>query len=191
MSKHCVLPFFYAVFFLLLLSGCAVTNNFGPYMGRVVDAESEKPIEGAVVFMKCGSLTGNLGGTQYHYIDAKEVLTDSNGEFNIALRATTLRPGHVWEYPKFIIFKPGYGVYPGYPGSSVDITIKDAPSFFPESKFVTIRLPKLSTEKERKDNLSKTYTGYEVPYEKKEKLVELVNMERLDLGLEQYPIPKK
>lgn len=191
MSKHCVLPFFYAVFFLLLLSGCAVTNNFGPYMGRVVDAESEKPIEGAVVFMKCGSLTGNLGGTQYHYIDAKEVLTDSNGEFNIALRATTLRPGHVWEYPKFIIFKPGYGVYPGYPGSSVDITIKDAPSFFPESKFVTIKLPKLITKEERLRNLASTGAGYEVPYEKRKILFRLVNEERSVLGLELLSNPKK
>ena len=116
-----ILRIFQAVLLLLLLSGCTVTNKFGPYMGKVVDAETEMPIEGAVVFMKCGSLSPTLAGSQYHYIDAKEVLTDSKGEFYIELRVNTLRPGHVWEYPKFIIFKPGYGVFPNYPGSSVDI----------------------------------------------------------------------
>jgi hypothetical protein len=156
-------------------------------MGRVVDAETEKPIEGAVVFMKCGSLLPTLAGSQYHYIDAKEVLTDSKGEFYIELRVNTLRPGHAWERPKFIIFKPGYGVYPGYTGASVDITIKDAPSFFPENKYVTIRIPKLLTIMERKDNLSKAYTGLDVPYKKKKQLIELVNKERIDLGLEPYP----
>lgn len=181
-----VLP---AVFLLLLLSGCAVTNKFGPYMGKVVDAETEKPIEGAVVFMECSSLSPTLAGSQYHYIDAKEVLTNSKGEFYIELRVNTLRPGHFWERPKFIIFKPGYGVYPDYPGSSSDITIKDAPSFFPENKFVTIRLPKLLTKNERKNNLSNTYTGLEVPYKNKEKLYRLVNEERSHLGLEQYPTP--
>ena len=109
-----ILRIFQAVLLLLLLSGCAVTNKFGPYMGKVVDAETEKPIEGAVVFMKCGSLSPTLAGSQYHYIDAKEVLTDSKGEFNIELRVNTFQPGHVWEYPKFIIFKTTTKLEPSF-----------------------------------------------------------------------------
>lgn len=182
-----------AVFFLLLLSGCAVTNKFGPYMGKVVDDETEKPIEGAVVFMKCGSLLPTLAGSQYHYIDAKEVLTDSKGEFYIELRVNTLRPGHVWEYPKFVIFKPGYGVYPGYPRASVNITIKDAPSFFPENKFVTIRLPPLRTRNERLRNLDKIYeySNNEIPYEKRKYLFTFVNEESVSTGLKPLPLPKQ
>lgn len=159
-------------------------------MGRVVDAETEKPIEGAVVFMKCGSLSPTLAGSQYHYIDAKEVLTDSKGEFYIELRVTTLRPGHVWEYPHFIIFRPGYGIFPDHPGSSVDIKIKDTSSFFPEGKYVTIKLPKLKTKDERLRNLASTGAGYLVPYEKRKNLFRLENEESIALGLKPISLPK-
>jgi len=30
-------------------SGCAVIHHYSPYIGQVVDAESGKPIEGAIV----------------------------------------------------------------------------------------------------------------------------------------------
>ena len=191
MVKQHLLQVSYTCFLLFLLSGCAVANTFGPYMGKVIDAETEKPIEGAVVFMKCGSLTSNVAGSQYHYIDAKEVLTDSKGEFYIELRINTLRPGHFRERPKFVIFKPGFGSYPGYPGSSVDITIKDARSFFPENQYVTIKLPKLETKEERLINLDKTDIHHEIPHEKRTNLFKLVNEESAATGLTPYPLPYK
>jgi hypothetical protein len=182
-----------AFFLILLLSGCAVTNKFGPYRGKVIDAETQKPIEGAVVFMKCGSLLPTLAGSQYHYIEAKEVLTDSKGEFYIELRVNTLRPGHAWERPKFIIFKPGYGIYPVYPGSSADITIKDAPSFFPENTYVTIMLPPLKIREERLRNLDKIYehSNDEIPYEKRKNLFTFVKNESVAIGLKPLPTPKQ
>ena len=86
------------------------------FKGKVIDAETFKPIEGAVVVATYNvTILGPLesgSGTA----DVQETLTDRNGEFHIS--------GNIFFYPwpftlggqetRFIIFKPGYGTYPGY-----------------------------------------------------------------------------
>jgi len=179
--------------FSLLTSGCAVTNTFGPYKGKVVDADTKEPIEGAVVYMECKTKTGNIGGVQYHYADAKEVMTDKNGEFHIILTAVTARPGHIWEeIPSLIIFKPGYGLYPLNKKSSVDIKEKDISYIFPSNTFVTISLPKLKTIKDMRMNVALLpFPQGVVPYEKLKNLFRLRNVEYVNIGVDPYlEIPK-
>lgn len=55
--------------------------DFGPYQGKVIDAETKDPIEGAVVFVEWYEVHFFAGST---FIDAQETLTDKNGEFYLS-----------------------------------------------------------------------------------------------------------
>jgi len=194
MSKQNIIGLLFGCLFLFLLQGCAVAKNFGPYMGKVIDSETEKPIEGAIVFMKITTVTPNVGGGQFHFADAKEVLTDSNGEFYIELRGVSLKPTHFWwPDPQFSIFKPSYGSFPFYPGSNVDILERDTSHIFPKNTFVTIRLPKLRTREERRRNLAKAhdYGNRDIPYEKRQMYFKMTNEESVAVGLKPLPFPNK
>ncbi|MBU0728526.1 MAG: hypothetical protein KKE17_10970 [Proteobacteria bacterium] len=154
-----------------LLSGCAITHSYGPYMGMVVDKDSEEPIEGAVVFVQY--FTEGMGGTSM-FEGADEVLTGKEGEFLIPVnRIGTFRPLSGWDYPMFIIFKPGYGAYPGHRQSSIS-HYKEG--HFPDKESVTIKLPRLKTREERKKNL-RNIPNINAPEEKYKKLKELEKFE--------------
>ena len=53
----------------------------GPYRGRVIDAETKQPLEGAVVLAIWETKTPGVAGYGYSYLDSEEVLTDENGRF--------------------------------------------------------------------------------------------------------------
>ena len=92
---------------LLLFSGCVSLVYYeGDYHGKVIDAETLQPIEGAVVMAVWSKMYGTAGGPVYDYYDARETLTDENGEFTIkgmGPRAVT----HLQKM-KIVIFKAGY-----------------------------------------------------------------------------------
>ena len=50
----------------------------GPYRGRVIDAETKQPLEGAVVLAVWENKTPGVAGYGYSYLDSEEVLTDEN-----------------------------------------------------------------------------------------------------------------
>ncbi len=172
------------VLILGLLSGCACSHEFGPYKGKVVDAETGEPIAGTVVFMtfltEGGQFIG-LGGGYLEYANAVEVLTDRNGEFSIPVQKLVANKFlHRWENKgRVIIFKPSYGAFPGHHGTSMNI-----PGYtIPENKFVIIKLPKLKTVKERKENLGNLWIGGNIPSEKHATLTVLEEVERAAIGL--------
>jgi hypothetical protein len=180
------------VLLLALLSGCAVTNEFGPYIGKVVDAETKEPIEGAVVFMQCTTRTGNPGGYTTHYAGFKEVLTDAQGEYLLALRLTALKPGHLWDYePSITVFKPGYGVFPRYKGVSITPRPKRRPYPFYTNKYQIIALPKLRTLKERDRNFFMVNINFleKIPFDQRKNVFNLLNQEAIHLGFKPIPIP--
>ena len=79
------------------------------FRGRVIDAETKEPIEGAVVvvlYYKC-FLIGNPGGPNPHIIKAKELLTDEKGEFYFP-SYFALTPFSKDDGANFIFYKPGY-----------------------------------------------------------------------------------
>lgn len=164
---------------LFTLSSCAITNSYGPYMGKVVDKENDAPIEGAVVFLRF--YTEAIGPVS-EFADAVETLTDAKGEFFIpSHRIFVFRPLSVWMsdwYP--IVFKPGYGAFPGH----IETLIVDSEgSYIPENKHVTIKLPKLKTREERRDNLSNLSPG-SAPPEAYRTLRKLEKIERKETGLD-------
>lgn len=168
---------------LLLISGCAITHEYGPYMGKVVEKETGEPIEGAVVFMQFYTGVGNIGGMTSHYADAVETLTDAKGGFLIPPhRVTTFRLLHGWIKEGYaIIFKPGYGAFPGYRG----VTLTHPNGTLPVNAPVVIELPRLKTREARIDNaVSNLWHGGDAPDSKSKLFMELKNREikNLDKG---------
>lgn len=166
---------------LPLFAGCAMTNKYGPYYGKVIDTETKEPIEGAAVLVVFYTEEYGPAGAITRYADALETVTDKNGDFNIpAHRVTVFRPLQGWlKYGYFRIFKPGYGCYPEH---------KDVKPMFvpngtlPGNQYVTIELPKLKTREERLRNIDCFPVG--IPDEKMKKFIELNNIESISLGLE-------
>ena len=67
---------------LLPCSGCVSMLRYdGPYEGRVIDAETGKPIEGAVAHGTWMKVYPNPAGSSSEYYDSYEVLTNKEGEF--------------------------------------------------------------------------------------------------------------
>ncbi len=105
---------------LLLLvsqSACAVDRAF---QGKVIDADTLKPIEGAVVVAIWRKSRGSIAGTDTRFKDAKETLTDKNGEWSITgpegdtdklIGILQVISVFVTREPEFVIYKPGYGKY--------------------------------------------------------------------------------
>jgi hypothetical protein len=108
-------------FVLISTSGCAHT-----YKGRVIDAETKEPIEGAAVVASWRKEKAVLAGSHEKLKDVKETLTDENGEWTIkgpkgrgydeislAIGIVSFLPFVYYTLrPNFIIFKPGYCSWP-------------------------------------------------------------------------------
>jgi len=83
-------------------------HSDGPYKGRVIDLETGKPIEGAVV---AGVWVLEFNFTPF--CDAKETVTDKNGEFILPKASCfSLWPLAQMGRLGITVFKPGYLAYP-------------------------------------------------------------------------------
>jgi hypothetical protein len=83
------------------------------FKGKVIDAETKAPIEGAAVSVYYKVLYYDIGGGGTRVIHTKETLTDENGEFVIPSYTTLMLPLNTSANADFIIYKPGYASYPG------------------------------------------------------------------------------
>lgn len=178
---------------LLMSSGCASFG--GPYRGLVRDFETREPIEGAVVVVVWYQQYYTPAGRSAEFYDAVEVLTDKDGKFYVPWYFKFYYPPIIsyLDDPQFTIFKPEYGVYPGYQISPVSQTSYNA--FFFKKKLGSLdkRMPgdfmgfvelrKLRTREERLRSLDRLPPGINVPYNKMRTLIELMNKEEIDLGL--------
>jgi hypothetical protein len=85
----------------------------GPYWGRVLDADTGKPIPGAIVVAEWefDYFQFLAGGTTY--ADARETVTDKNGLFIIPVaRAAQLWPLSRIVLDEINVYKPGYDSHP-------------------------------------------------------------------------------
>lgn len=107
-----VLISFFLIFPVISYAGWLIYHK-PAFNGKVIDAETKEPIEGAVVVAIYNKWV--LGfEPQTSYVDIKEFLTDKNGEFYIPSYTTIIQP-FSWEaWVRFIIFKPGYGSFRDY-----------------------------------------------------------------------------
>jgi hypothetical protein len=146
---------------LVLVVARGITHKYGPYYGKVVDAETGEPIEKAVVAVWFSTETGTFGGSVHRVEDAVETLTDANGEFRIpAKRLYQYKILSAWDDRCGVsIYMPGYAAYPadGLKAYS-SVRVKGSPPI-PEKKYVTYYLSKLLTIEERKYNFGHSPGG--------------------------------
>lgn len=138
--------------FSLFMGACTITHEFGPFMGKVVDAETGEPIEGAVVLIVFTTESSSLGGSVNSFADAIETLTDARGEFKFRpKRVNHFKMNASWDDDYQVsIFKPGYGAYPGHRQAHSSWQKSEHSHVIPENKYITYYLPKLLTLGERK-----------------------------------------
>lgn len=165
---------------LIVMGSCGYLARYdGPYKGKVVDADTGKPIEGVVVLGVWYKETPTPAGAVSSYYDARETVTDKNGEFEIqgmGLKIlSTVAPMNV------LIFKAGYE-YIDVPWVSFQIDEMLKQKIVWKGKKAIIPLRKLTME-ERKSRL---FGKENVPDEKQRLLIRELNKERLSLGLTPY-----
>jgi hypothetical protein len=177
------------------------------YQGRVIDAETKEPIEGAVVVVSWWEEKGAFLGSLERLKDVKETLTVRDGKWSIIgpesdkqkiLRGMLSAIAILWAIrdPYFIIFKPGYCSWPE--GFSID-TCKN--KIKPEGAGEitggkTIELPKLTNREDRLKafNLGPIRSSSDDPRIRKKFLkkqlefLRLLDEESRNLGLSEYKI---
>jgi hypothetical protein len=107
MQGNRFLIIFIIMLLLIVTGGCGfIAWRDGPYKGRVIDAETGKPLEGVVVLGVWYKELPSPGGTVGSYFDAQETVTNKNGDFEVkglGLQIfSTVSKMHV------LIFKAGY-----------------------------------------------------------------------------------
>ena len=165
------------VFILFFCStGCvSVMRIDGPYEGKVVDAETGKPIVGAVAHGIWYRAHLGAGGASHMYYDNYEVLTNQDGEFSIPglgfLMLTMIEEMDV------TIFKAGYeqitpNAWHGLKAYSLRNRI------IGEGNKATFRLKELSLEERRKRGV----TMSSIPNNKQKLLIRESNKEMIEIG---------
>ncbi len=151
----------------------------GPYRGKVIDAETQEPLEGVVVLGVWYREYPTPAGAVHKFYDAKETVTDKNGEFSIlglGLRViTNVIPMHV------MIFKAGYESEGG--GGSWD-SLKTGYLASKKVKWegdkAIIPLRKLTMEERKKRGTPSTPS---IPEDKMKEINKEINKERIEIGL--------
>jgi len=190
--------FLSAVSFFLLIT---TTNGFsadflyhsdGQYKGKVIDLETGEPIQGAVV---AGVWVLEFNFTPF--CDAVETVTDKNGEFILPKASCfSLWPLARMNNLDIVVFKPGYLAYPPL-GATYEERKAQMPGFTGDefkdrNRYYIIRLGRPKTIEERMLTHGKANGPlFDRAMEKLPYLINLINMDRKNLGLSGKIGPQK
>ena len=109
------------VLMAILSIGCCPVQYDGDYTGRVVDAETGEPIEGAVVLGTWDFVSSSVAGALYRFYDAAETTTDAKGDFTVpgrglmflscldSMYATVFKTGYECLSLRWDVLKEGFG----------------------------------------------------------------------------------
>ena len=177
------------IFLLLTIPAYAAT-----FKGKVIDADTKQPIEGAVVVAAWHEATATVAGESTRLKDVKETLTGKNGEWaikgpkgrwsgNITAIFTFLTGTYYTRPPQFIIFKPAYCSWSieafGIDACREKLKPTGMDGF---AKGETVEIPKLTNKEDRLRNLPGPINGRE----KQKEFIRLINEESRYLGLRKY-----
>lgn len=180
------------LFLLMLLSIAQLRDAWGAdYHGQVVDAETSKPIEGAVVVVEWHKKPRLSISDINYYHNARETLTGADGKFLL-----DSSPGIDWnpftyiQEPWIIVFYPGYrpftAAHPEDIGTKSDLN-EIAEAF---ERGVVVKLAKLKTEKEQRSVTNKSGAGsIRAPYAVLPNFLRLINIQRKMVGMEELRFP--
>jgi hypothetical protein len=179
------------IFFLLFTGFFLSANVFAEtFKGKVIDADTKQPIEGAAVVVSWNEERATLAGPTMRTKEVKETLTDKNGEWvitgpkgkdggKISALLTFITGTYYTLPPEFIVFKPGY--CPWSEGLLIDACKKNIKSYnFTNSNNIgqVVELPKLVNKEDRLRALPGT-SDFSRAFDKKQlKFLKLVNEER-------------
>jgi hypothetical protein len=109
MSRIFLITLFFILSFEVNCNASWLIFHKPEFKGKIVDIDTQEPIEGAVVVAIYRKEQIGLAPDSVDIdIDAREALTDRNGEFVIPSYTSSINPLS-WSIPvQFIIFKPGY-----------------------------------------------------------------------------------
>ena len=177
------------------------------FQGKVIDADTKEPIEGAVVVAEWNTERNTPTATHTDLKDVKECLTDKNGQWSIRgprgwanepIPYSSLFIPYTKE-PVFTIFKPGYCPWPS--GFGIEACRGRLTFTGDKQKGIgeggVLELPELT---KREDRLraqgigSSFLTATLADKQKATKIknfLRLLNEEKKRLGLDQYPIWKE
>jgi hypothetical protein len=175
------------------------------FKGRVIDADTKEPIEGAVVVATWHEEQATVTGSTSRLKDVKETLTNKKGEWviegpkgremgNITSIFTVLTGTYITNPPQFIVFKPGYCPWPAGFGidSCKDKLAPEGNDKVAEGK--TIELPRLTNREDRLRGLPHPIDFNGDPkelYKKQREFIKLINEEERNLGLKEFSILKE
>ena len=186
---RCILvPIVIAVCFIATAQ-CACAKTF---WGKVIDAQTKEPIEGAVVVAAWKEELTTATATHTRVKVVKEVLTNKDGEWSIEgpsggdigdTKAITSFLTGKWflKRPEFIVFKPGYCPCPVV---GIEACYKMKPGGL-DGDGEILELPKLKNKKDRWQAVPGPVTG-EGALEKQKEFMQKINEERRNLGLQEY-----
>jgi hypothetical protein len=181
MNKTCLTIAIFLLTTTNVFSADFLYHSDGPYRGKVLDLETGKPIEGAVV-AAVWTLT-------HRFCDAKETVTDKNGEFILPKGSCfSFWPFTEMDPARVVVFKPGYLGYPPL-GASPEERRARMPGitgyeFKNKKEFNIIKLGKPKTREERLSTLGMAdLSGYEI-FDRLPVLIKVLNVERKNLGLQ-------
>lgn len=172
---------------ILLIFFCPFAY-LAPYKGKVIDADSKEPVKGAVVLVVYYGTAYTVAGSNSYEVDAREVLTDSNGEFMLPRKIVWFRKAKWFPEATVTIIKPGYGSFPRHKDSA-------APGFNaswpPPKVYIVYEIPKLNTIEERKKNITSIDSCHDIPYQKRKLYFQTINKELENVGVSLYPVPEE
>lgn len=161
-----------------------VNGQKGTYRGRVLDAETGRPLAGVVVVAVWRRVrVVPLGQRSEHYA-AREALTNESGDWVIDAHDLESSAPRRTRRPTFTIFLPGYGRPREVAG-----TRPSPPWTFYEGAGHTVEMARLNSKDERLRHLDSVdpYNLSETPFTEIPKFTRLFNQERVSFGLGPYP----
>lgn len=128
-----------ALFLLLTFGGWLQgQEQWGPFRGQIVDAETGAPIPNASVMVTWYAYVPNFADTVSRFYDARETVTDAEGRFEIP---------RLWRLWTINVREPGLGFFaPGYVIERVDVVPSDGERFIDST---VIRMRPLTTSEQR------------------------------------------
>lgn len=176
---------FIAMLILATNVGCLYAVRYdGDYHGKVVDEETREPIEGAVVLGTWAVYHFGVAGGYSTFYDAREAVTDKNGEFTISGQGLRIMSSVEPMYA--LIYKAGYTYYQaGWDNlKTAEFNRKNVKW---EGEIPVFPLRKL-TEKDRRNDVD----GFLIPSlpdmetNREFKIIQEINKERICRGLSPY-----
>jgi hypothetical protein len=174
------------ILILFLQTGCLYAVRYdGEYHGKVVNEETREPIEGAVVLGTWAVYHFGVAGGYSTFYDARETVTDKNGEFTISgqgLRIlSNVGPMGV------LIYKAGYTYYEaGWDNLKISEFHNKQVKW--EGEVPVFPLRRLS-EEERKNDVTGTYLpSTNAPGKMIMQMIQEINREMIYRGLEPYQL---